>query len=71
MRNRDREAPLNIVYWNGTDQAVYDGDWKRQQLTRSAYFERFALDDADTRERFQHWPLLSDHATVAPRRVEA
>jgi hypothetical protein len=45
--NRDREAPLDIVYRNGTDQAVYDGDWKRQQLTRSAYFERFALDDAE------------------------
>jgi hypothetical protein len=45
--NRDRDAPFDMVYRNGTDQAVYDGDWKRQQLTRSAYLERFAFDDGE------------------------
>jgi hypothetical protein len=42
-----RKAPFDIVYRNGTDQVMYDGDWNRQQLTQSAYLERFASDDAE------------------------
>jgi hypothetical protein len=45
--SRDRDAPFDIVYRNGTDEAVYNGDWMRHQLTRSAYLERFASDDAE------------------------
>jgi hypothetical protein len=44
---RDREAPFDLVYRNGTEQIAYDGEWKRQELTHGAYRERFALDDAE------------------------
>jgi len=44
---RNRDAPFDIVYRNGTDQIAYDGDWKRQELTQAAYRERYARDDTE------------------------
>jgi hypothetical protein len=46
-QSRNRDAPFDIVYRHGTEEVAYDGDWKRQELTQSAYRERFALDEAE------------------------
>ena len=47
VRAREPNAPFDIVYRNGVDQASYDADWKRQKLTELQYNERFRKDDAE------------------------
>lgn len=47
QRTREPNAPFDIVYRNGVNQASYDADWKGQTLTESQYNERFRRDDTE------------------------
>ena len=45
LRQTRDEAAFDISYENGANQVSFDGDWKRQQLSRSQYERRFKKDD--------------------------
>ena len=46
LRNsRDGNAAFDITYESGGNQVSFDGDWKRQNMSRSQYDARFKADD--------------------------
>ena len=45
LRLTRNEASFDITYQNGANQVSFDGDWKRQHLSRSQYDVRFKKDD--------------------------
>lgn len=42
---RNGDAAFDITYESGGNQASFDGDWKRQNMSRSQYDARFTADD--------------------------
>lgn len=42
---RERDAPFDIVYVNGVEQTLYNGDWKAQDLSEADYNARFQKQD--------------------------
>lgn len=42
---RDGDAAFDITYENDGNQVSFDGDWNRQNLSRSQYDARFKTDD--------------------------
>ncbi len=45
LRQARDDVAFDITYENGANQVSFDGDWKRQQLSRSEYARRFKQDD--------------------------
>ena len=46
LRDARGDGVFDITYENGANQVSFDGDWKRQKLSRAEYVERFRKDDA-------------------------
>ena len=44
---RSRHGNIDIMYERGTAQTVFDGDWKGQKMSRSAYEEKLRKADVD------------------------
>lgn len=42
---RNADGAFDITYESGGNQVSFDGDWKRQNMTRSQYDARFKADD--------------------------
>lgn len=41
------DGPVDIMYERGTKQTLFDGDWKGQKMSRSAYEEKLRKADAE------------------------
>lgn len=44
-QTRDGDAAFDITYEHGANQVSFDGDWKRQHMSRAQYDARFKTDD--------------------------
>ena len=43
----DGDSSIDIMYERGTNQTVFDGDWKKQKMSKTAYEERLRKADAE------------------------
>jgi hypothetical protein len=41
------ESSVDIMYEHGTKQTIFDGDWKKQKISKSEYEERLRKADAE------------------------
>ncbi|MEO8075515.1 MAG: hypothetical protein ABI818_04245 [Acidobacteriota bacterium] len=57
---------LDIMYEHGTEQTVFDGDWKRQKISKAAYDKKLQKADADYAKMLQ---LLIEALRAAPGAV--
>ena len=44
-KTRDGDAAFDITYENGGNQVSFDGDWSRQNMSKTLYDARFKADD--------------------------
>jgi len=54
---------VDVMYERGTAQTIFDGDWKRQKMSRQDYEEKLQKADA---EYTRLLTLLTEHLQAAP-----
>jgi hypothetical protein len=59
----DGSTSTDIMYERGTAQTIFDGDWKRQKVSKSAYDEKLRKADA---EYSRLLGVLSESLRVSP-----
>jgi hypothetical protein len=66
--DRERDAPFDISWRDAVQRTLYNGDWKKQELTEAEYRTRFQRDAAQYAHALQL--LVVAHAAQASNRQE-